>query len=609
MEAEPPPQSPSTEHRHGLANRLLERYGTLLVVLVVQLVLVAFLPSRDDTTSTTLADAAGIGAPDTTSEAVVGDVGTGPGSTATTGNAPGTGPAGDRPTPDASGCLGGVCGLGSNGLATGLGSNDPGTWPWAQSWRLTGDRSRCAPGGQLQDAVLNESPPCTPRFDGDNGGSTYRGVTKDEIVGVIFLQHYSDAERQLLSGADLDASVAEWDAAVQAFAKFFNKHYEFYGRRLRLITVQGECSATSVDPTCYRNAAKQLVAKYQPFFVTMHSDKPPEFFDELSRAGVINWEGWMYSDSFSTARRPYHWDVVMSGNKVATMVSSYWCSKMEGRPAARAGDPLLQRETRKLGIVATESPAQAEGGRQLVAAVSGGRCGSPSEKPPVLTYDPNDQAGQQNRAVAVATTFRQQGVTTVACFCDLSFPVFMTRAFDSQNYFPEHLLSSSVGVDHDYIGRLYSSAQWENAFGPSSRPMELPAEKTDSVLAWRDVGKAGQPKYATLGALIALRPIAMMLQWAGPRLTPETFERGAFEGPQIGGYTNANPWPGWVCCRPGVEMWKWSPDNYTGQGDAKEVYWSSTARSQIDGKPGTYLCARGCERRPIDVWTAADPLQ
>src|SRR5439155_11676061 len=71
---------------------------------------------------------------------------------------------------------------------------------------LSGDRARCAPGGQLQENISLSSPPCIPKFAGDNGGATTPGVTGDTINVVIIHPQYPEASQRALQAGGLAAS-------------------------------------------------------------------------------------------------------------------------------------------------------------------------------------------------------------------------------------------------------------------------------------------------------------------------------------------------------------------------------------------------------------------
>ena len=80
-----------------------------------------------------------------------------------------------------------------------------------RSRRCIGDPPR-----QIEDP---QSPPCVPYWEGDNGGATTRGVTRNEIR----------------------LAAPNWDAfKYPALEAFFNRRFEFYGRSLHLLETPSE---------------------------------------------------------------------------------------------------------------------------------------------------------------------------------------------------------------------------------------------------------------------------------------------------------------------------------------------------------------------------------
>lgn len=487
------------------------------------------------------------------------------------------------------------------GVAAGVDPNAAGAWPWTMPWTLSGDRSHCAKGGKLQENITLVAPPCVPAFTGNNGGSTYSGVSGKSITVVIYRAASNAAADAILNSQGLTESAAQEQQAIDVFGKFFNKHYEFYGRTVKWVMYRGACDGT--DPTCVRQDARALVQQYHPFYVIWDTSQFPEFHDEMARLGVVNSGGWSFNEKFMTQHSPYVYDLYPDGDTIDQHSAAYWCKKMVGKKATLAGDATLQSQKRKLGIVVQNYDAYKQNATDLEAMVE--KCGTGNV--PVLTYD-YDISRAQEQMTAVVTSLRQDGVTTVACLCDPVMPVFLTNAADQQQYHPEWLLAGNPANTHDLLGRLYAADQWAHAFGPSMRPKEVPEDQADSAKAWSDVGASGSPQYAALNVFMWMRMAAMQMEWAGPNLTPHTLHRATVSAPQIGGYHNAHPWPGYTCCNPYLEEHLFGPNDYTAIQDAKSVYWSSSTPSAVDGKPGSYVCVdRDCRRYDVGDWTAGQP--
>lgn len=592
------------------------RYLPFLVIVALQTVMMFAAPSRDLRSSQVPLAGFEAGRSSDGAGMAAGDAGTaaaaGPGEEEA-GAAPAEGTAPEATAGAARGCpsatLTGIGGLGENGLGCGLDPAETALWPWSRPWQLTGDRSLCAPGGALQEAVtVFLSPPCTPRFTGDNGGATAPGVTADSITIVRYLPKYDAASQAILQSQNLYDSPDDERRAQRGFTGFLEKHFDFYGRSITWVLVQTSCA--NGDATCYRNDAKAIVTEHHPFIVQAEAVQiggAPEFFDELARRGVITVGGWGLSRDFDVARRPFRWDNNMDGTLAVRHVAEYWCKKMAGKPAELAGDPLLRTKRRRLGITVQDAPGRVEQGELLVRLVTGERCGDPSQAP-VLVKHGSGTGPQSEQARPTAVKFKDAGVTTVVAL-DPGFLVFLTTALDSQRYFPEHLVTGLAGMDYDLVGRLNSPTQWRNAFGLSHRPKELPKGQTDDWRAVRDaLGPGAESCNSCPGTIAYELQIAAQLMWAGPNLTPLTFERGSADAPQLNGYTIEHQWPGWRCCEPAAVTWRFGPGDYSANEDLKEIWWDPNRVSQIDGQPGGYVCEDGCRRYLPGEWTTAPPV-
>lgn len=603
------------------SGQALRRWAPLMAVVAVQVLLVAVVPSRGAVTggadallggaapfgssSTGVAlDAAGqpvavdpvTGAPLATGAASSGGAaGSGaPG-------APSTGAAGAAGSTDA-GASGGAAGAPVAGGAPGTTAGGAAGAPvaaGAPGTRTAGpaDRSKCAADGKRQQDVTVSSPPCVPRFTGDNGGATYQGVTAKTVKVLRYRPKSNPQVDAILRTQGLAFSNAEEEQAQATYTKFFDKHYEFSGRKIEWISEVGTCEVSPPDLACFRNEVKRLNAKHQPFAVYWaNSTTQAEFFDEWSRLGVINVGGWHFNAQFNNALRPFHWDVFMDGTRTATNIADYWCKKMRGKNATLAGSPDLQGKRRKLGILTQAFPVTKKNAQDLYAMVTGGKCGNKDDAAePVFT--PSDIAqGQQTANVAVQK-LKAEGVTTLVIISDPINPTFTTTAATRQQWFPEHLLAGSGVIDFDPLGRLYDQSQWRNAFGPGHLADPAPPERTDAFRAAADVGVRDNGAGNLIFAYMSL--IATQVQMSGPDLKPLNVERGVLSLPPSGGWEATK--------NPLAILIKYGRGDYTAIEDSRHTFWDPNATSKIDGKPGAYVALEGGRRFEIGTWPTGEP--
>lgn len=553
---------------------LLQRYLPFLVVLVVQALLIAVLPSRgqaneplaglttgDFDAALPLDTAPG----DVDEGAAANDAGVG-------GDAGGSGvDDGGRSTP------GGSAAGGATSGGSGPTTNPEGV--------PAGDTSHCTPDGR-QQGVTSFSAPCVPVFAGDNGGSTYAGTDGKTIRAVLVRNTFGPVVDGALSAGGLSASPEEEESTMQDFAKFFNKRYENYGRTVEWSFYLSECDM-STDVECARTQARKIRERFDPFIIATSLTVLPAYHDELSKLGIVNVGGWHQPASFHQRLRPFHYDWMPDGSRIAVSVGDYWCKKMAGQNAEHAGDPTLQIKKRTLAVVS----ADAEEAQTVAGEVIGYMTKNcPTTKITNYKYSAGfDKAGEEFNNMVV--DMKRIGITTVVCLCDPIRPIFLTQAADTGTFFPEHFVSGMGAADHDYFGRLYTQTQWVNAFGPGIQPANTDASKQDDAKAYADVG-AQYRCFACLANFMWMHMTHIMIQSAGPNLNPLTVEKGTLGLPPIGGFARTG--------NPLVVLTRFGPGEYTAIADSMETYWDPQARSKIDGKPGAYVCVQpDCRRYEI----------
>ena len=243
---------------------------------------------------------------------------------------------------------------------------------------------------------------------------------------------------------------------------------------------------------------------------------------------------------------------------------------------------------RKLGIVTPEIEANVLAAKRVIAAVKA--CSGTDV--PLYTYVSDIERATEQTQATVSGLIRDK-VTTVACMCDPIAPAFLTSGMTSNSYFPEFLLTGTQFSDADLVGRLYDKQQMEHAFGVSTIPAQVPLDQSDSAKVWQDMGQSGHPCEKN-GCGIDWSYVNLLgtgLQMAGPRLDPSTFERGLLTLPPDGGWDKSGH-------RADVGLWKFGQNDYTWLSDTREVYWSPSKVSPVDGQQGAYVGVNGGRRWP-----------
>jgi hypothetical protein len=464
---------------------------------------------------------------------------------------------------------------------------------------VAGDTSHCTDDGRQHD-VLYFAPPCATRWaDGDNGGATYRGVTADKVRVVVFAEQRNEAVTQILSAEGLRDSRDTEEQFMRAAQDFLNSRYEFHGREVELVMYRAaRCPETPPDiPGCRAEAREAL--KLDPFAVIWAVPTYPEVFDEWVREGVIVLGGWHFDNSYFAGRRPYRYDVFMDGTQTAEILGEYYCKKLANGPATHSGQVIHPeigargQVPRKLGIVIPDTDANIPAAVRLKEIVDG--CDATAAL--VVAYDADIESGVR-QASANTQALIDADVTTVVCFCDPIAAVFRANNQTRNNYFPENLIPGSGLIDYDKLGRLYDPQQWANAFGPSHLAAPVPHAQSDASRIWRAAGRSGNACGSCNLFASYYYLLGWMLQQAGPRLDPLTVEHGLQASAPRGGWDETGGDPRYA-------LFRFGPDDPTGVSDVREVYWSPTAPSAIDGRAGSYVALYDGRRFPRGGLTTA----
>ena len=575
-----------------MQKNVLGRYSPFLLLAALPLLLLVLTtpPGGVDTVAGTAAGQQGLGV-GATDGGASGDVATDGG--ATTG-------AGGATAPGGSAAQGGSAG--QTAAASGA-SGGAGTQRLDALGRpVDGDRSRCAKDGRQED-ISYQSPPCIPKLAGSNGGPTYQGVTAQSIKVVLVYQQFDEAVQSARVAAGTTMSQPQAEEAHDIIAEFINRHYELYGRRIDVV----EHFAQMPDEATLRAEAKALNEKHRPFAVVWYVQPgmPSAFAEQLARLGVVALGANPLGDEFFLDHSPYIWTATAQGTRLADMIADYYCKRMSGKAASLAGDATLRVATRKLAVVSSEAPDALVVARRLLGKVTGGSCGNP-QSASLYTYsaDPATAEGQRQ---ALVTRLKADGITTV------SGGLFAGQEMDRQRYFPEHLLGELV--DDDLVGRIFvalgSPTQMQNSTGIGFWTEGQPENDQEFVRVMQSVNPVYDPPYPARAPYEGLMFLARLMQFAGPNLTPANVLKGARTIPQIAGWTNANPWPGWKCCNPYAPMYHIGLDDRTfgAKADARQIYWDNSAVSKQDGVLGAYVSPDNGRRYAVGQWTPGEPRQ
>lgn len=440
-------------------------------------------------------------------------------------------------------------------------SPPPETAPPPRGVRVVPRQLRCVgnPPRQTEDP---QSPPCISFWQGDNGGATYQGVTRDEIR-LLVPTSQNDSVRRL----------------YRALEKHFNTRYQFYGRRLRF--VYSRTNTGSADPAAQKAHAADDVPRFKPFVVTDYKSAQGYWYQqEIGRRKIL------YANAtgvYTNRNHPTVYTYIMPAEEVFAGLGEWACKRLAGKTARFAGGDLTLKR-RVFGIILHTAPEDPTTADALQAEL--GRCGVK------VAYSSRNEIGVSGvdpaTAAGVIAKMQQAGVTSVFCLCQLFNYGAVQTAASRQNYYPEWLTSSFGTTDQNAFIKLGGNPpeQMAHAFGITQQPRQVPKE--DEPFFW--AAREGDPSYDLTANQAAFaeqayqvyRPLLILasgIQMAGPRLTNETFMKGlastVFPNPEFP--TN-----------PGKVSFAGGRKGMTT--DHAEFWWSNTVRSPFAGDGAGSFC-------------------
>ena len=452
----------------------------------------------------------------------------------------------------------------------------------------------CNPGVR-QVADISYAPPCVPHFVGNNGGKTYHGVD-DKNINLCF-REFTDSGTQAGQALQVGLSgepISQVESTIDTFVKYFNDHYDFYGRKINLIrhTAKGAYGdeTTGGGQDNARADAIECHDSLNGFAELGVAAESEIYVDQLRPLGVPTIAGPVYDPTpYFDSRAPYAWDMGIDCDYVADYEANFIGKQLGKGVAKHAGDATFQVTPRKYGLMVPD-----------LASYS--HCGDLTEKylkerygitlTLRINYSLNISTASQQTQDYVAK-FQAAGVTSLIMLTDDISPAFMTQQADKANWRPEWIISGISNIDVDAIGRVYTQDQWIHAIGPSLLTIKAQNKTTtDGHAAYVSESSDGKYAYSAEGYFRALNAFANMVQMAGPNLTPSTMEQGYFYFPPTSGEYG---------------LLYFGPHNHFNTHDVRDVYWSATAIG-ADGQPGSYVDVTPGKRYRADTWPSGDPF-
>jgi hypothetical protein len=432
------------------------------------------------------------------------------------------------------------------------------------------------------------APPCVvPWKGGNNGGATAPGVTADTITIAVYQEQPDLLQETFLQQSGSDASLNAELATEQQYVDFFQSHYQMYGRKVRLVPIKA--SGAADDDVAAKADAIKVATEIHAFASWGGPSQTSAYADELAARGVLCLGDCTIAQpqSFIRSRSPYIWPLLAAPEQAAEHWAAFVAGGLAGRNARYAGDPAMQRERRRFGVVWYDDDAGSfrQSFRVFRTLLTRRGVHLATEIPYQL-----DLLQAQESARAVIAKLKANHVTTVVLAGDPIFPSFLTKEATAQNYFPEWAVMGYAYTDTAVFGRTYDQRQWAHAFGVSLLPARTSgtADQFSQILVWQ----SGKPPIASTYQALVQAPLIFFtgVHLAGPDLTADTFRRALYSFPADRPLQPTVLHLSWG--RHGI----WPGVDDTGGDDATVIWWDPNARGPDEvGESG-----RGLYRYALD---------
>ncbi|HUR79107.1 MAG TPA: hypothetical protein VMZ22_14250 [Acidimicrobiales bacterium] len=410
------------------------------------------------------------------------------------------------------------------------------------------------------------SPPCAPAFVGDNGGATTFGVTATEFRVAIYVADYDDAEEGPVDSTETYQNATQ--RYLLAMQTWFNKHFEFYRRQMRIFIVKQSLTSNSEGASAAIRAKQQ----FQVFAAGDALTTNPGTFGESIRQKIVTWMGFQ-NDKFLNENAPYAWTFITSNDNMVRLSTEALCKQVVDKPPKfneRRDTTFDYKAPRKLGLLLFEDSIRTGMEKQINDALAA--CGGKIDHTVKFAFEDEGAAG----VAGAMTQMRSQGITTILHYGDhFSLNLFTAEA-TRLDYWPEWFIPGTGGTDVNSLSQDQDQDQWHHAFGLSMLQIPRPPHFADDVRAVREIDPSNN--YSGEGGLpfAHLFGIASGVQLAGPKLTPESFEQGLFKLPH----------------RPPEPIWSqgggYGPGDHSYIDYAMFIYYDKNAYAADNGAKGSY---------------------
>jgi hypothetical protein len=425
------------------------------------------------------------------------------------------------------------------------------------------------------------SPPCIA-FSGNNGGSTTRGVTANQILVTYRIPadnvSSDTAAVQQLAGkynqAQFSDTPADVERTLQDLVTYFNTRFQFYGRKivLRQFNGQGTLSAELTDGGQSQADADALTVGQQIKAFADVSALSQPYSAALSAQHVVNIGSPYMSLQFYQQNAPYAWSFFPNCTTGVQGGAVGINREIAGYPVSWGGTGVKNGQPRRIAIIAPDNSIYQACVKVILDAMA--QAGHPAAANLSYTFDLSELSQE---AASMEQQIVNDKITTVIAAMDPITLIYFTGDLDNANYIPEVFNSGAAFTDDDVVAQLFDQTSWAHAVGATFNGSPPPYGSSIPYFAVKSVDPGNEPAHVVDVLYEDLYILALGIQLAGPDLTAATFQQGLF------GYKGGNGEYGpWSFFQNGRGIW-------TPQYEYRDEWWNPNAVSPYDGEKGSWI--------------------
>jgi hypothetical protein len=431
-----------------------------------------------------------------------------------------------------------------------------------------------------------------------------QGVTDTTIKVVLYQPPEDDPVSKIVASfvAPADDNAKQVATVHGLIHLFENNNPSLAGRHVELTVFTG--SGNLLDSVAARADAVKIAEDIKPFIVWGGPLLGTAFADELASRGVMCMDCVTSgSNDFYAQHAPYLWSLQTTPEQVGTQTAEYISKRLNGHPAAYAGDPAMVDTVRRFGLIVTDGQF---GGAGLSATITDQLTAAGVSLTDSVSYA--DAFSVKQVQATMIGRLKSKGVTSVVYAGDpLAMRSFMKEATDQQ-WFPEWIMIGAFSSERSSWGRQDDPQQMRHAFGITPLPLPTPPNLDFITSAYRTAN--GEDPPAPQSMLLLFAPMSTF--YAGLRNL-----KGPLDAPHLADAMFAAPPLGGSAATPYVPMISfgykgfWPYADYAGIDDFAEIWWDPTARGTDElGADGTgmWAFADAGRRYTPGAWPTGPPL-